>query len=392
MKSTHRDRRPSLSKDAQKLRVLAEGMGESASLVEDRVWQTDLLDALESHLLLGHEDTITEALDSLFEEAPRAHDALADHIEAAAESMTVVIDGQPYSALLIAIPVLAWSRYAVPSGNLPIKLVNTLQTQLAAHVLAAKTRVAMADYLFSPDQLPRTFCDTRKLLGAMTEAVLAGTALSVDHNSLPETNRFLADVRYLIAGALVPQGTPIFRWQESDGGRDTALKEWQRQGLPNLEPLMAGCAFEGLLANAYHAACRQADRAARPYAVQASVAFLHAVANIDPSEMQATVAACYERQLVEYRIALGPKSQQQVYHGVVWPLLGEDDSEANTDIPSEIEATLNAAGLADIVFLTQHFPTEFCDDCSAPFYPNRDGELVHTEMPESVEQANMTLH
>lgn len=392
MKPSRSNRRPSLSKDAQKLQALAEGLGQSASLVEDRVWQTDLLERLESHLLLGHEETVTEALEALFETSPRAHDALADHIEAAAESMTLVIDGQPYTALLIAIPVLAWSRYAVPSANLPIKLVNTLQTHFAAHVLAADTRLAMADYLFSPDQLPRTFCDTRTLLGAMTEAVLAGTALTVDHSSLPETNRFLADVRYLLAGALVPQGSPIFRWQEPDGKRDTALQEWQRQGLPHLESLMSGCAFEGLLANAYHAACRQADRAARPYAVHASVAFLHAVANTAPSDMQATVAACYERQLVEYRIALGPKSQQQVYHGVVWPLLGEGDSESNSDIPGEIEATLNAAGLTDIVFLTQHFPTEFCDDCGAPFYPNRNGELVHTEMPESVEQANMTLH
>jgi hypothetical protein len=25
---------------------------------------------------------------------------------------------------------------------------------------------------------------------------------------------------------------------------------------------------------------------------------------------------------------------------------------------------------------------EFCDDCGAPLFPDREGELVHAEMPE----------
>jgi hypothetical protein len=46
--------------------------------------------------------------------------------------------------------------------------------------------------------------------------------------------------------------------------RETALKEWVKQGSPNLEPLLTGCAFQPLLADAYHAACRDADMRLAP--------------------------------------------------------------------------------------------------------------------------------
>lgn len=396
MKSSRSKRRSAVSEDIQELLALAEQVGKSVTITGLRTKQNQLLETVENHLLQGHEDTLTDTLDSLFEDNRPAYNALADHIEAVAESMTVLIDDQPYTAVLIATPVLAWSRYTLPSGNLPIKLINALQTQLATHVVSENVRLTLANYLFSPDQLPRTFYDTRKLLGAMTEAVLSETALSVDHNSLPETNQFLADVRYLLAGALVSQGQTVFRWQETSGEsapkRETALHAWQQHGLPILEPLLAGCAFQGLLTNTYHEACRQADEAVLPFSVQASASLLHAMTNIEPLHMQATVCACYEQALVEYRIGLGPKSPQLVYHGIVWPLLDGHDEERNHDIPSKIENALRAVGIVDITFFTQHFPTEVCDDCNAPFYPNRDGELVHAEMPASLETTNVTLH
>ena len=92
---------------------------------------------------------------------------------------------------------------------------------------------------------------------------------------MPETNQFLSDTRYLIGAVAVPRGMPLFRWNEDDSvTRESALKEWIKQGCPSLEPLLAGCAFQPLLADAYHAACRLADMASRPYSLRASVAFL----------------------------------------------------------------------------------------------------------------------
>ena len=106
-------------------------------------------------------------------------------------------------------------------------------------------------------------------------AALGKESLKIDLSTLAETNQFLSDTRYLIGAIAVPRGTPLFRWNESKTvTRETALKEWVKQGGPCLEPLLTGCAFETLLADAYHAACRTADMASRPYSLRASVAFL----------------------------------------------------------------------------------------------------------------------
>lgn len=380
----------------QTLLQLALGLADSATLAEDRYWQDQLIEQIETHLLQGQEEVFTETLESLFEATPRAHDALADHLESAAETLTMEIDGQRFTALLMTAPLLAWSRYAVPSGSLPASLISTLKVQFAAHVLADNVRLSLCDYLFSPDQLPKSFCNTRELLTQMTESALADQMHTIDPATQPETNRFLADVRYLLAVAIAPEGAPLFRWQESDGNRANAKQAWLAQGLPNLFAFLPGCASEGLQPNAYHAACRQADQAIRPFAIQASVSFLHAITNLEPTQLQATIAPCYDRRLVEYRIALGPQTpdhpEAQPYHGVVWPVLGEDENTEQTDLPGEIEKCLRACGVEDIRFLDQRFPMEFCDDCGAPFYPNREGELVHTEMPEMVEHTNLTLH
>ena len=87
---------------------------------------------------------------------------------------------------------------------------------------------------------------------------------------------------------------------------------------------------------------------------------------------------------------LGPKEAEDVYHGVVWPLVGAEDE--STDTLGEIESTLRQIGVTDIRFLDHHFPLEFCDDCSAPLFPNVDGELIHAELPEALNGASLTMH
>src|SRR6185369_16385584 len=104
------------------------------------------------------------------------------------------------------------------------------------------------------DQLPRSFCDTWQLTRELGEAALAGQHLAVDTAGMAETNRFLSDVRYLVGAVAVPAGGAPFRWNEKDGNKETALKEWIAQGSPNLEPLLTGCAWEPLLPDAYHTA------------------------------------------------------------------------------------------------------------------------------------------
>lgn len=390
MKRTRFASRDRLSREAAELQRLATGLSESGGKLEDRYWETQLADTVSGLLKSGAEDDINTALDRLFEANPRAHDELADMVEACAESDQVEALGQAFDILLFAAPVLAWSRFSIPACALPRATVDALAVQLGAHTFGADARIALADYLFSPDQLPRSFCDTWQLTRELGKAALAGEHLAIDTAGMPETNRFLSDVRYLVGALAVPRGQAIFRWNEADGNKDTALKEWIKQGSPSLEPLLTGCAWQPILPDAYHAACRNADRHSRPYSLKASVAFLQTMLGLMPADIRAVVGPCYGRRMEEYRVGLGPKDQDLTYHGIVWPLLGAEDEA--TDAAGEIEAVLRECGVKDVLFLDHHFPMEFCDDCGAPMFPNAEGELVHAEMPEQNTGNSQALH
>jgi len=390
MKRNRFGNRDRLSRDAAELQRLAIGLSESGGRLEDDFWETRLADLVTDLMHAGAEDDLVMAMDRLFESQPLAHDELANAVEAAAESHELELGGQIYDIQLFASPVLAWSRYTIPAGPLGNTVLDTLKVQLGAHVFAAEARLALVDFLFSPDQLPRSFCDTWKLTRELGEQALAGHNLHLESRDLPETNRFLSDVRYLIGVAAVPRGSALFRWNEVDGHKEKALAAWIKQGSPSLAPLLTGCAYEPLLADAYHSACRHADKNSRAYAVKASVAFLQTTLGLLPDEMRAVVAPCYDQRLEEYRIGLGPHHQDQVYHGVVWALLGNEDE--HSDVAGQIETTLRECGVKHIMTLDHPIPMEFCDDCSAPFFPNADGELVHAEMPEQPDAMPQTLH
>ncbi|MGV0952590.1 MAG: DUF2863 family protein, partial [Azonexus sp.] len=283
MKRTRFGSRDRISRDAAELQRLAAGLSESGGKLEDKFWENQLAELVDSLLKNGAEDDINTALDRLFEANPRAHDELADMVEARAETSRMEALGQEFDIQLFAAPVLAWSRFSIPACPLPKSTVEALAVQLGAHVFGADTRVALADFLFSPDQLPRSFCDTWQLTRALGEATLASQNLAVDPEGMAETNRFLSDVRYLVGSIAVPRGKPLFRWNEKDGSKDGALKEWIKQGSPNLEPLLTGCAWQPLLPDAYHAGCRNADRLSRPYSLKASVAFLQTMLGLMPA-------------------------------------------------------------------------------------------------------------
>ena len=392
MKRNRFSSRKRISADATELGRLAIGLAESGSKLEDTFWQGRLAELVDRLFHDGAEDDLTASLDRLFDTHPMAHDDLADIIESHAESCVLSDQEQEFDLLLFAAPVLAWSRFSIPAAAIPKGILQTLKVQLGAHVFAGGARLALADYLYSPDQLPHSFVDTWQMMRKLGTAALANADLAVDASAMPETNRFLSDTRYLLGALTVPRGMPLFRWNESDKStREAALKEWVKQGGPSLEPLLTGCAYQALLADAYHAACRAADSASRPYSLNASVAFLQsALGQTPPGSLRAVVGAFHDKRLEEYRIGFGPSDSDVVYHGVVWPLLGIEDE--TTDVAGEIEAVLRKAGLKEVAVLDQQFPYEFCDDCGAPLYPNIEGDTVHAEMPEQDDAPSQTLH
>lgn len=378
MKRSRFGRRSGLSRDAEQLVWLATGLAESGSRPEDRYWERQLADIVDGLLDAADEDVFNEALDQLYPSNSRAYDELADFVESRAE--TAFRRRGEHDILLIAAPVLAWSRFRIPSSVVPKAVLSNLRVHLQAHILAADVRLAVADYLFSPDQLPVGYCATARFAEELGTAALENQDVSIDTEGMPETNQFLSDTRYLLAAVAVPRDAAVFRWQEPGGTREQCLDQWRAQGGACLAPLLPGCALEVVLPETYFAASRQADRESRPYSVSASVAFLGTTLETPASGLRAVIAPFHDRKLEEYRIGFTLRGKDEVVHGVVWPLLGAEGEEG--DAIGEIEGTLREAGVTDITVLDNAFPLEYCDDCGAPYYPSPDAEAVHAEMPE----------
>ncbi len=380
-----------MSRDAERLVWLAQGLADSGSRIEDAYWETELNQLIASLLHSGREEPFNLALDRLGETAGRGYDELADLVESAAEGDVAVTPEGPRHLLLIALPVLVWSRYSIPTRRLPSEVLSALATQLGAHVLAADVRFTLADYLYSPDQLPYGYTQTRRYAETLWQALREGRPYQEDPARLAQAQPYISDVRYILGAIMAAPGRPLFRWNEPDGSRDTALAQWRAQAGPNLQAVLAGCGYELLLPDAYFAAWRRADREGRPFSLRAAVAYLQAQLGIQPQALRAVAAPFYDRRLEEWRVSFGPRDGTEVVHGVVWPLLGAEDETADT--AGEIEQALRAAGVLDVTVLQQRFPLEYCEDCGAPLYANAEGELVHAEMPEQdAHQQPVHLH
>lgn len=384
-------RRGRTTADENELLRLANGLADSSSRVEDLFWEAQLHHKIANLIAEREEDVLNSALDAVSQGDGRPYEALADMIEGACETTRIMVDGQPWDALLISAPALAWSRWQIGGGSISPDMLKNLKVQLGAHVLAAGTRLALADFLFSPDQLPRGFVPTAELTQTLAEAAISNQNLRIDARSMPETKAFLADTRYLLGVVAAPAGQAMFRWQEEDGDRMQALEQWQKQGGAIMQGLLAGSAFEFAMPGAYHSAWRQSDRLSRGYSIQATVAYLTVTLGMEPRQLQAVVGQFHGTQLEEYRVGFSKYGEEAVLHGVVWPLLdGEDE---HTDCVAEIETILKEIGVTAIHVHDQDFPLEYCDDCGSPFYPNLDGELLHVGMPEEEENTQpTTLH
>ncbi|MBK6552477.1 MAG: DUF2863 family protein [Rhodocyclaceae bacterium] len=390
MKRNRFSRRAKQNPATDELIRLAGSLAQSSSRVEDEFWQDRLAAAINRLIADGDDVTLNGALDHLYGAGGRAYDELADLVESCSETRRVDT-GPGQDSILFAVPVLAWSRFVIPSGTIAADQLSTLRVQLQAHVFAADARIGLADYLWSPDQLPQSYVETAQLAERLTKAALHGKDVRIDTASMPETANFLSDIRYLIGVVAAPRGTAMFRWQEDDGSRAETLKQWRAQGGEALRRALPACAIEPLLPQPYHAAARDADRASRPYSVRAAVAFLQTTLNVAAADLRAVVGPYYDRQLEEYRIGFTLADANDVIHGVVWPLLEAEDETADT--PAQIETVLKEAGIREVVALDHRFPLEYCDDCGAPLYPNPDGEPSHAELPEEqAEAAPRHLH
>jgi hypothetical protein len=409
------------SGESQRLIQLAQAALTAGSRMEERLWERQLDASLHKQMVTGHQQNIDSALDHLFQLDPAAYEALMDSAESASESCTLEHDGQTYEALLIAVPVLAWTRYSIYSGPIAADMINTLSAHLYAHLLAPDTRLALAPTLFAIDQLPRSHAETYSLLHKMTLAALDGKPLRALTNP-PETAPFLADTRYLLAAVVTKPGDALFRWQTAEAlsdiaaTREDAFQQWMNQSLPNVERLLPGCGVELLLPEAYFVACREGDKRIRPISIHAAIHYLTLLLSVEASTLSVTIGGFSSEQsdgrIDEYRIGFSLAQERDIIYGIVWPLYGEESGEeepldslmardliagkpASTEDQTPIQqiiTLLRESGVADIKHHAEIFPLEFCEDCGAPLFADQDGELVHAEMPEEVAPAPTHLH
>jgi hypothetical protein len=374
------------SASAGSLAKLARRLSESGSRIEDRLWERRLVEAINDRLARGFADDIDAALEELSRTQARAYDDLADLAESCAESATVEVDGKPHDALLLAVPLLAWSRYRLPATTLSATVVDAIGAHVAGHLAARGTRIAVADYLYSIDQLPESFGEVYDAAQKLFEACVAGKRLKIDGKSLREPVMMLADTRYVLAAIVAPQGAPLYHWQETGVDPDSktaATNAFREQVGGALAPLMTGCRFRVLAANAFHAALRQADRDLREFSLEAAVSYLKLAYDMAPNTLQATFAAFEDKQVEEVRIGIGPAGNDDaVIEGVVWPLLGDEEDRAQ----EEIDAALRKLGVTRVTAHAHRFPLEYCDDCGAPMFPNPAGHAAHAEAPEDAEE------
>ena len=95
---------------------------QAASRGEERAWERQLDTQLQKLLKTNHQDSIDLALNVLFKDDLGSYDVLMDTVEAVSESATMVEqqDGSDvtWQALLVAAPILAWTRFSIATGNI----------------------------------------------------------------------------------------------------------------------------------------------------------------------------------------------------------------------------------------------------------------------------------
>ena len=150
-----------LSKDATRLIQMASDSVRSGCRVENRYWDTQLETLAMQLLDAGNDSAIETALDFTYESEPDAHDVLAESVEAASESCFFYVDGSHYQALLVSVPLIAWSKYPMAAGQLRAAGVALIEDGLRKYVFAPDTQCAVNPFLYSIDHLPQSFSDTR---------------------------------------------------------------------------------------------------------------------------------------------------------------------------------------------------------------------------------------
>ncbi|WP_176256695.1 DUF2863 family protein [Derxia lacustris] len=389
MRRLRRNDRSGAGRGSGLLVRLATAASAAGSRIEDVWWDRRLGEAIKPLLTNVGMHTIETSLERLGQTNPRAYDLLADAVECAVESATVTHEGAQFDCLMFLAPVLAWSRGRIPSGKLREADLAVLRTQLGAHVFAPEARIGLADRIYTPDQLPGSYAQEVQLARALFGVALKNGNYAQRADQVPEAVDFVSDARYVIGAVAVPAGTEMFIYQGEEATLESSATAWAEQGHGALVPMLVGCQFELMPPGAFYSSLRRVDQTARVFYLRAGVEFLGTMLTREPDALSASFGPFHDGQMVEYRIGLTLGRSEEVFHGVVWPVLSDADLE---EAPQQIRTLLTELGVNRIVEHEHRFPLEFSEEYGDPLFPNAQGELVRAELPEDAEPAPVHLH
>ena len=261
---------------------------------------------------------------------------------------------------------MAWSRYRIPATPSPPPMAN-LRSSSRPTSWPRDVKLALADFLFSPDQLPQGYCATADFATRLGKA--AGRHRPAHRDRQPAGNRPVP-VRHPLPARRrwsCPRAPdlPLAGKKTAPCGHWTNGGPGRRLHRPAAHRLrLRGRAAQRLLRR------QPRSRQGRALLDPGLVAFLSTTLDAPATGLRAVVAPFFERQVEEFRIGFTAARSSDVVHGVV----AAARRRGRAARPSaEIEATLRACGIADILVLDNEFPMEYCDDCGAPCTPSPEG-------------------
>lgn len=385
-----------LSSDMKSLINLADAIAQASNRSEDNFWQKQLDRLVEFHLQHSHQATLDKAIQALLENNSGAYEVLVETLESLSATQNFVDHGQGFQCSFLIAPILAYTRFDIPYGKINLKLQQQLASYLQVSILSKQARLILFPNLYAIEQLPRHFVECYQKLAEIRLNFFGGSL------HLPElsqaTTPYLADTRYLMAAILAPANEAVFSWQDCAAPyavntlRQQALQQWRDLAQPVMQQLLPGCGVELLMPESFYTACREADAQIRPVAVNAALFNLCESLNKRPDDFEIVIAPISNPDepglFEEFRISFCLKNSEGVVYGVVWPLYRPDEHYLTLSLNPDEEwqgaliDVLRNCGLSSIHVLSQALFAEHCDDCGSPLFADKEGELVHAEMPE----------
>ncbi len=405
-----------LSADSKRLAALAMEMFYASSFTESEYARLRLQELAASLIERDRQAVLSQAGEYLFNTDMEAYNCLLEVIESYCESAVVDENHQRSQFLLVAVPLLVWTRYTIPSGGLDASIYQALQEHFRRIMLAEGVRLSLSPVLYAVDRMPMEPVDVYKASRQFIESLKTGEPCIL--SSKQETVPFMADGRYLLAGVMADEGRPVFSWQEDpdpiglEARKDRALLLWKQAAMPLMTQVLPGCHLDFLLPGGFFNTCRKTDQEIRPATVRAAVQYLEGALGIPAQALGAVIGGFGKDsigiQVEEYRISFYNPRDRKIVYGIVWPIYGVEEIDG-LSIPVLLEnhpASTKAKGGAQLLAIfgllrqlgvsfektpVERFILEYCEDCGAPLFVDTQGELVHAEMPEDAKK-DFRLH